>query len=67
MKKITTGILFAFFGLSLCLPAAARADQDSARHAAQQHNQKQSRKDVKRMKKEQKKLNKAHKAKHGTA
>ena len=54
MKKIACA--FAL-GLALVLssPASARADNDSARAAAQKHNLKQSRRDMKRNRKELKK------------
>ena len=55
MKRTVACGLSICLGLALSSPGAARADEDSARIAAQKHNLKQSRRDVKRVQKQQKK------------
>jgi hypothetical protein len=59
MKKTAVHALVFCLALVLSSPAAARAQDDSARTAVQKHNLKQSRRDMKRMQKEQKKERKA--------
>ncbi|MBV8114574.1 MAG: hypothetical protein JO300_07520 [Silvibacterium sp.] len=58
MKRTVACILAICLGLSLSSPGAARADEASARAAAQKHNLKQSRRDMKRNRKELKKAQK---------
>jgi hypothetical protein len=60
VKKAVTSALALGFALVLSFPAVARADknsaENSARTAAQKHNLKQSRRDMKRMQKQPKKM-----------
>ena len=60
MKKTVTCTFAICLGLALSSPDAARADDGSARAAAQKHNLKQSQRDLKHMRKEQKKAQKAN-------
>lgn len=55
MKRTVACILAICLGLALSAPRAARADETSAREAAQKHNLKQSKRDVKRNQKQLKK------------
>ncbi len=59
MKKIGAYALLICLGLTLSAPIRARADDNSAQTAAQKHNLKQSRRDMKRMQKQQKKMRQA--------
>jgi hypothetical protein len=56
VKRIVACILAICLGLALSSPGAARADESSARTAAQKHNLKQSRRDMKRNQKQLKKV-----------
>jgi hypothetical protein len=63
VKKAVASALALGFALVLSFPAVARADKNSARTAAQKHNLKQSRRDMKHMQKKQKKMREAGPAK----
>ena len=56
MKTTVVCALAICLGLSLSSPSAARADDSSARAAAQKHNLKQSQRDMKRNQKQLKKV-----------
>ena len=60
MKRTVACSLAICLGLALSSPSAARADDNSARIAAQKHNLKQSQRDMKHNQKELKKVQKAN-------
>jgi hypothetical protein len=56
VKRFVSGILLFSFSLALSIPVAAYADSKPSQRSAQEHNLRQSRKDMKRMSKERKKF-----------